>query len=107
MHVAEHIGLTRYGDPFDPQGDVKAMKELARVLAPGGNLLFVVPLGGEARIQYNAHRIYTYAQICDYFSELSLNSFAFVTDSDAFLIDAKEQDTAGQKYGCGCFHFIR
>lgn len=36
MHVIEHIGLERYGDPFDPQGDLKAMRELIRVLAPGG-----------------------------------------------------------------------
>ena len=107
MHVVEHIGLERYGDPFDPQGDLKAMKELARVLAPGGQLLFVVPVGNEARIQYNGHRIYTYAQIPGYFSALSLDSFAFITDSREFLPSAGETDTLGQKYGCGCFCFIK
>jgi SAM-dependent methyltransferase len=45
MHVVEHIGLGRYGDPLDPDGDLKAMKELARVVAPGGDLLFVTPVG--------------------------------------------------------------
>ena len=39
LHVAEHIGLGRYGDPLDPGGTVKAVKELVRVLAPGGNLV--------------------------------------------------------------------
>ena len=107
MHVVEHIGLERYGDPFDPQGDVKAMRELTRVLAPGGDLFFVVPVGHEARIQYNAHRIYTYRQICDYFAELRLESFAFVTDSGEFISDACELSCVGQKYGCGCFHFMR
>lgn len=107
MHVVEHIGLERYGDPFDPQGDVKAMRELERVLAPGGDLLFVVPIGDEARIQYNAHRIYTYKQICDHFAELKLKSFAFVTDSGTFIAGASEANSAGQKYGCGCFHFTK
>jgi hypothetical protein len=35
LHVAEHIGLGRYGDPLDPEGTKKATRELARVLAPG------------------------------------------------------------------------
>ena len=36
MHVVEHIGLERYGDPFDSQGDLKPMRQLERVLAPQG-----------------------------------------------------------------------
>lgn len=31
LHVAEHIGLGRYGDPVDPEGTEKACKELSRV----------------------------------------------------------------------------
>ena len=45
MHTVEHIGLGRYGDEMDPKGDLKAITELKRVLAPGGTLLFVVPTG--------------------------------------------------------------
>ncbi len=45
MHVVEHVGLGRYGDTLDPAGDVKACAELSRVLAPGGQLLFVTPVG--------------------------------------------------------------
>ena len=36
MHVVEHVGLGRYGDPLDPDGDLKAMAELKRVLATEG-----------------------------------------------------------------------
>ncbi len=32
MHVVEHIGLGRYGDPMDPEGDIEAIKELKRVV---------------------------------------------------------------------------
>ena len=30
MHVIEHIGLGRYGDPLDPDGDIKAINELKK-----------------------------------------------------------------------------
>src|SRR5690554_5750635 len=43
MHTVEHVGLGRYGDPLDYDGDIKAINELKRVLARGGHLLFVVP----------------------------------------------------------------
>ncbi len=33
MHVVEHVGLGRYGDPLDPDGDLKAIAELKRVTA--------------------------------------------------------------------------
>ena len=39
MHVVEHIGMGRYGDTIDPDGDLKAISELQRVLAIGGSLL--------------------------------------------------------------------
>ena len=35
MHVVEHIGLGRYGDILDPDGDSKAISELKRALAVG------------------------------------------------------------------------
>ena len=106
MHVVEHIGLERYGDLFDPKGDLKAVAELNRVLSKGGQLLFVVPVGETARIQYNAHRIYTYDQILSYFSTLLLVDFALITDSDTFIENASPDMLVGQKYACGCFHFI-
>ena len=37
MHVIEHVGLGRYGDPLDPLGDLKAARELQRVLSTGGH----------------------------------------------------------------------
>jgi Caenorhabditis protein of unknown function, DUF268 len=33
-NVIEHIGLGRYGDPLDPDGELRAIGELVRVLAP-------------------------------------------------------------------------
>ena len=74
MHVVEHIGLGRYGDEMDYDGDLKAIGELIRVLARDGNLLFVIPIG-QPKIVFNAHRIYSYEQIMDYFTRLNLVEF--------------------------------
>lgn len=107
MHVVEHIGLGRYGDALDPDGDLKAIAELKRVLAPGGSLLFVVPVG-QPKIMFNAHRIYSYEQIVAYFAELELIEFSLVPDSSAVnsLIDNATRELAdAQTYGCGCFWF--
>lgn len=104
MHVVEHVGLGRYGDPLDPQGDLKAMAELKRVLAPGGLLLFVVPVG-TPRIMYNAHRIYSYQQVIEYFTGLSLVEFSLIPDNGGLLRHAPQALVAEQKYGCGCFWF--
>lgn len=108
MHTVEHIGLGRYGDPIDPEGDLKAIAELKRVLAEGGNLLFVVPIGGIAKIIFNAHRVYTFGQIAGYFSDLQLVEFSLVSDTRQFnglISNATEDDANECSYGCGCFWF--
>jgi SAM-dependent methyltransferase len=107
MHVVEHIGLGRYGDALDPEGDVKAMSELARVVAKGGSLLFVVPVG-RPRIQFNAHRIYSYAEVIKQFENCRLVQSALIPDDPAeggLTIDPPRAQIDAQNYGCGCFWF--
>jgi SAM-dependent methyltransferase len=107
MHVIEHIGLGRYGDPMDPDGDLKAIGELCRVLAPRGDLLIVVPVG-RARIQFNAHRIYDHATFLEYFTDFDLIEFALIPDdgrSVGLINDAPFSLIAEQEYGCGCYWF--
>lgn len=53
----EHDGLGRYGDPLDPDGDLKAMAFVKSVLKPGGRLYLSVPVGLDTLV-WNAHRIY-------------------------------------------------
>lgn len=106
MHTIEHIGLGRYGDPIDPDGDIKAVEELKRVIAPNGNLLFVVPMG-KPRIQFNAHRIYSFEMIEQLFPEFELRNFSLVTDNNEFIWEADTDLVSEQKYGCGCFWFVK
>lgn len=108
MHVVEHIGLGRYGDPLDPEGDIKAAKELSRVLAPGGKLLFVVPMGAESRIEYHAHRIYSYETALSLFPDLKLEEFTLVPEkSGALIANADPALIKKESYACGCFVFTK
>jgi len=104
MHTIEHIGLGRYGDEIDPQGDIKAINELKRVLKQGGDLLFVTPVG-KPKIEFNAHRIYSFEQISDYFSPLILKEFSLIPDAGGLIQNADPALVKEQSYGCGCFWF--
>jgi hypothetical protein len=53
----EHSGLGRYGDPLDPDGDLKSMKFLHGKLKPDALLFLSVPIGKD-QILWNAHRVY-------------------------------------------------
>ncbi len=110
LHTLEHIGLGRYGDPIDPNGDLTAMKELARVTAPGGNLLIALPMGKDMRIQFNAHRIYTYEKLVSYFPGFTVKNFAYIPEEskrEALIPDATPADIKDDVMGCGCFWFVK
>jgi SAM-dependent methyltransferase len=53
----EHDGLGAYGDPLDPEGDLKAMRKMKEILKPGGLLLLALPTGQD-KILFNQARIY-------------------------------------------------
>lgn len=53
----EHSGLGRYGDPLDPDGDLKAMQDIHNNLKPNGICIWGAPVGDDA-LAWNAHRIY-------------------------------------------------
>lgn len=107
MHVVEHVGLGRYGDTQDFDGDVKAIAELKRIVKPGGDLLLVVPVGAP-KIVFNAHRIYSYEQILGNFEGFELKEFSLITDfgsPEGMVENAPPELVRQQEYGCGCFWF--
>jgi hypothetical protein len=109
MHVVEHIGLGRYGDKLDDSGDLKAIANLKKTVAPGGDLFFVVPCGAPS-IHFNAHRVYSAESILDYFgTEFALQELYFITghDHQAPLLNPPLDSLRQYAYGCGCFHFKR
>ncbi len=108
LHVIEHIGLARYGDPMDPDGWRKGLAELQRVLAPGGQLLLGTPCG-RSRVVFHAHRVFDPAQIVGALPELKLQEFSLIRDGDSTAWHENVSLTAAQglDYGCGLFVFCR
>jgi hypothetical protein len=106
LHVVEHVGLGRYGDPIDPQGTLKAMADLRRVLAPRGNLYLGLPIGRE-RVCFNAHRIISPDTVMRAMSGLELAEFAAVDDKGRLVEHCRPEAYQNVEYSCGLFHFRR
>lgn len=104
LHVIEHIGLGRYGDPIDPQGSVKAALELQRIVSSGGNLFLSLPIGRE-RVCFNAHRVHSPVSVLALFPDMTLIEFSFVDDAGLYHEHQSVDAAIGLEYGCGLFHF--
>lgn len=106
LHVIEHIGLGRYGDPLDPDGSKKAARELVRVLAQNGRLYLSTPVGCE-RLQFNAHRVFAPESIVSMFDGLELVDFAIVDDNYTFYDHPTLDGFTDSTYACGMFEFTK
>jgi hypothetical protein len=106
LHVAEHVGLGRYGDTLDPHGTEKAARELSRVLAVNGDLFFAVPIG-KPKLCFNAHRIHSSHQILGYFQDLDLLEFSGVDDHGLYHENLPVDALNSSNYACGFFWFKR
>lgn len=104
LHVIEHIGLGRYGDPIDPQGSIKAAYELQRIMRPGGKLFLSLPIGRE-RVCYNAHRVYAPDSVIRIFEKLRLVEFSYVDDAGELRERRMPSSASELQYGCGLFEF--
>jgi SAM-dependent methyltransferase len=106
LHVAEHVGLGRYGDRLDPLGTRRATAELRRVLAAGGDLWFSIPVG-RPRVQFNAHRIHSPDDVMGLFADLDLIEFAAVDDAGRFHRSPRPTEFRDARYACGLYWFRR
>jgi SAM-dependent methyltransferase len=106
LHVVEHIGLGRYGDLIDPDGPEKALRELERILAPGGQLLLSMPVGRE-RVEFNAQRVWHPIKPLELFSDLKLLEFSAVNDRGEFVQKTTPDSFAGARYACGLYRFTK
>ncbi|MCL5997263.1 MAG: DUF268 domain-containing protein [Chloroflexi bacterium] len=106
LHVIEHVGLGRYGDPLDPAGTLKAMAELTRVLAPGANLFLATPVGSP-RLCFNAHRLHAPEAICEMARGLELVEFSGIDDQGRYLERIDMSSLQESEYACGLYWFRR
>lgn len=112
LHVIEHFGLGRYGDPIDYYGHIKAIDNITKMLKTGGKLYFSTPIGPQ-RIEFNAHRVFSIQYLLNMFKEsYTVDSFSFVNDiGDLFenvgLEEKKIASNFDCQYGCGIFEFTK
>jgi SAM-dependent methyltransferase len=98
--VVEHVGLGRYGDPLDPQGTEKALGELKRVVAPGGDLYVSLPLDDVDREHFNAHRVFTEETALRMFEPFEVVERRYI---HGYSFVEERQPGAG----VGCYHLRR
>ncbi len=101
LHTIEHFGLGRYGDSIDPQGHLKGLEQLKRMVKPGGRLYLSTPIGPQ-RVEFNAHRIFAAQTVVDWFREgWEIERFAYLDDSENTHedVDLKTADIANH-FGC-------
>jgi SAM-dependent methyltransferase len=106
LHAVEHFGLGRYGDQLQPDGYLRGMRSLQRVLAPGGQLYFAVP-SGRARTRFNADRVIDPQEVIDTFSQLRLVELSAVLDDGQLHQHVELADIYGSRSACGLYQFIR
>ena len=51
----DHDGLGRYGDPLEPNNDLRAMRTAACVLKPTGSLIMTVPIGPDVVVRASSN----------------------------------------------------
>ena len=106
LHVLEHIGLGRYGDPIDPDGMTKACHELSRVIKSGGHLLVSFPIGRE-RIEFNSQRVINPSKALLMFPRFFLKEFSLVNDKRQFIKNADIKLAANERFACGMYHLVK
>ncbi len=104
IHVVEHIGLGRYGDPLDPHGTEKALEELTRVLAPDGDLFLALPVG-YPHLCFNAHRVLSPVEVVGLVTNLELIEFSAVDDLGVFHEKISPESMIRENYACGLYWF--
>jgi len=110
LHVIEHFGLGRYGDPVDLHGHQKGFLNLTKMVKPGGTFYLSFPIG-RSRVEYNSCRIFDPQEVFSWpgAETLRLERFAFVDDSGR-VYSQSQPDVAAKmnlSYGCGIYTFLK
>jgi hypothetical protein len=108
LHALEHFGLGRYGDELDYYGYRKGWDNIAAMLEPGGTFYFSVPISHEQRFEFDAHRVFSVAYVCDELVApgFDVAAFAYVDDAgelhtDVDVTSPEARRSFGLTYGCG------
>lgn len=101
LHSIEHFGLGRYGDPIDPGGHLKGLRQLMAIVEPGGRFYLSTPIGPQ-RVEFNAHRVFAAATLLGWFAEgWEIEKFAVIDDRDQVIAPPERSPEAiASNFGC-------
>jgi len=105
VSTLEHIGLGRYGDPVDTEGDRNAIKEIKRIMVPNGTLLLTVPFG--KRCTTVLHRVYDKESLLMLLQNFEINRMEFFVKTDKSWTKkdydlAKDTDSSDRERAIAC-----
>lgn len=90
VSTIEHIGLGRYGDITDKEGDVNTMKEIKRIMTNEGILLMTLPFGIKSISKL--HRVYDQNSLIVLLEDFNVEKIEYFQKTDLFWIkSSKEQ----------------
>ena len=101
----QHFGLGRYGGEIDLAADRKTVKEITRVLRPGGYFIVDLPIiRGKETVVFSSHKVYNYEKIRELCEGLELVEERFYRPEQDFI----KRDEITEKYDVpdlylGCF----
>ncbi len=101
LHSIEHFGLGRYGDPIDPDGHLKGLRQLMGMVEPGGMLYLSTPIGPQ-RIEFNAHRVFAARTLLEWFTkDWEIVDFAVIDDNGKVHgSPARDKEAIDSHFGC-------
>ncbi len=95
--VIEHVGLGRYGDPLNPRGSEQAIRELKRIVQPGGDLYISLTLDDDDRTYFNAHRVFREDSVLEWFKPFQVVERRYIYGEDFGAVRKRG-------FGVGCYH---
>jgi len=99
--VLEHVGLGRYGDELNPSGTVDAVREISRVIRPGGIVVYSVPVG-EEMLEFNAHRRFSFDGAKGLFEGWDVVDYTILSPVPTKNCDDKTIDRLADPVACFC-----
>lgn len=97
ISVVEHIGLGFFGDPSAGAGDLAAVREIARVLRPGGQAVITVPFG-RARTD-DFQRVYDPARLRELLAPLAVSRLEYARGQAGLWTPCAESEAACVDWG--------
>lgn len=71
LHALEHFGLGRYSDELDPNGVLKGLRNISKLLKNDGNICISIPYG-EDIVYFNERRTFKTSTIVNIADDLNL-----------------------------------